>query len=184
MNAHDLVTAPISSANRLLGVSRRADASPARAIGPIGTGVRILLGLALMALGYLNEPAGLIGGLQLHDLLLGLVALPAASIAVGLLARRYSDRPLRFTGAAGTAVNLGVLAVLFANRYTAGAAALFYGATLLIAAWRGRAGCEFTIVSNVILGRDDQIGCPVLTPIDLVEQRRQRAASRGTSDRV
>lgn len=141
-------------------------------------------GLALLVLAYLNKPAGLIGGLQLHDLVLGLVALPAACIAVGFLARRYARAPLRFTGAVGTAVNFGVLGVLFANRYTAGAAALFYGATLLIAAWCGQAGCEFTVVSNVILGRDDQIGCPVLTPIDLVERRRRRPAAVGTSNRV
>lgn len=151
-----------------------------RRIGPIGTVIRVLAGLALLTLAYLNKPAGLVGGLQLHDLLLGLIALPAASIAVGLLARRFLDGPLRFSGATGTAVNLGVLAALFAIHYTAGAAALFYGATLLVAAWLGEAGCEFTVLSNACLRRNDEIGCPVLTPIDTLELRhRQERATLG-----
>lgn len=74
--------------------------SQGRRIGPIGTVIRVLAGLALLTLAYLNKPAGLVGGLQLHDLLLGLVALPAASIAVGLLARRFLDGQLRFSGRA------------------------------------------------------------------------------------
>jgi hypothetical protein len=145
--------------------------SQGRRIGPIGTVIRVLIGLALLTLAYLNKPAGLVGGLQLHDLLLGLIALPAASIAVGLLARYFLDGPLRFSGATGTAVNLGVLAALFAIHYTAGAAALFYGALLLVAAWLGEAGCEFTVLSNACLRRNDEIGCPVLTPIDALELR-------------
>jgi hypothetical protein len=151
---------------------------PARKIGAIGTATRVLSGLALLALAYLNRPAGVLGGLQLHDLVIGLVALPALSVAVGLGARRYLNGPMRFTGIAGTAVNLGALAVLFGNHYTAGAAALFYGGTLLLAAWRGQAGCEFTLLSNVVLGRDDEIGCPLLTAIDALEVRhRQRACT-------
>jgi hypothetical protein len=62
-------------------------------------------------------------------------------------------------------------------------AALFYGATLLVAAWWGQLGCEATVLSNSILGRDDQIGCPVFSPIDEAEARsthegRQAEASR------
>jgi hypothetical protein len=149
-------------------------ASHDRKIGSVGTVTRVLMGLALLTLAYLNKPAGLVGGLQLHDLLLGLIALPTMSLAVGLLARRFSGGPLRLGGAAGTAVNLGVLLALFANHYTAGAAALFYGATLLVAAWRGETGCEFSTVSNAILGRDDQIGCPILTPLDALEGRHRQ----------
>jgi hypothetical protein len=32
------------------------------------------------------------------------------------------------------------------------AVALFYGATLVAAAWRGQPGCEATVLSNLILG--------------------------------
>ncbi len=187
MTAHDLRTPAPRSVDRgepAAGARSRAEAGPARAIGPIGTGARIIGGLALLTLAYLDKPAGLIGGLQLYELLLGFVAFPAVSVLIGLLARRYSHGPLRFTGAAGTAVNLGVLAVLFGLPYTAGAAALFYGATLLTAAWRGQAGCEATILPNVILGRDDRIGCPTLTPIDAIEARLGRTASRRPSKQV
>ena len=144
MTAHDLSTPPMGSADRVepaLGANGPTQASAARAIGPIGTGVRILGGLALLTLAYLDQPAG-------------------------------------------TAVNLAVLIVLFANPYTASAAALFYGATLLVAAWRGQAGCEATVLPNVILGRDDQVGCPTLTPIDEIEARLGRPASHRASDRV
>jgi hypothetical protein len=153
----------------------RDASSQGRRIGAIGTAIRILAGFALLILAYLNKPAGLVGGLQLHDLLLGLIALPAASLTVGLLAGLYADGPLRFGGAAGTAVNFGVLTALFSDHYTAGAAALYYGATLLVAAWRGQAGCEFTLLSNLILGREDVIGCPVFTPIDALEMLCRRA---------
>ncbi len=187
MTAHDLSTPPMGSADRVepaLGANGPTQASAARAIGPIGTGVRILGGLALLTLAYLDQPAGWIGGLEPYELLLGLVAFPTVSLAFGFFARRYSAGPLRFTGPAGTAVNLAVLIVLFANPYTASAAALFYGATLLVAAWRGQAGCEATVLPNVILGRDDQVGCPTLTPIDEIEARLGRPASHRASDRV
>jgi hypothetical protein len=44
--------------------------------------------------------------------------------------------------------------------------------TLLVAAWRGQPGCEATVLSNLILRRDDQIGCPTFSPIDAAEARR------------
>jgi hypothetical protein len=61
---------------------------------------------------------------------------------------------------------------------TAGGAELFYGITLLAAAWRGQPGCEATVLSNLILGRDDQIGCPAFTPIDALETRRSSQGRR------
>jgi len=53
---------------------------------------------------------------------------------------------------------------------------LFYGATLLAAAWRGQPGCESTVIANWILGRDDQVGGPVFSPIDQLENRRTAAS--------
>jgi hypothetical protein len=64
-----------------------------------------------------------------------------------------------------------VIVVLLTNKYTSGAAELFYGATLLVAALRGQPGCEITVISNWILRRDDQVGCPVFSPIDGFESR-------------
>jgi hypothetical protein len=52
---------------------------------------------------------------------------------------------------------------------------------MLLAAWRGQAGCEATVVSNLALGRDDQIGCPTFAPIDELEAHlRRRAAMADT----
>jgi hypothetical protein len=146
----------------------------ARRTGPIGTGGRGVMGLALLASAFADKPAGLIGGLESYELVLGLVVFPAATVGVGLLARRYSHGPLRFAGPAGIGVNCAIIVVLFAVPSTSGAAALFYGASLVVAAWRGKPDCEATILSNLVLQRDDQIGCPIFTPIDAMEARHKR----------
>ncbi len=51
----------------------------------------------------------------------------------------------------------------------------FYGASMLLAAVRGYAGCEVLAVSNWLLGRDDQIGCLLFWPVDHAERRRTHA---------
>jgi hypothetical protein len=81
-------------------------------------------------------------------------------IAFGLGARRYASGSVRFIGSAGTMANCLLLIALAINPYTAGGGAFFYGTTLLVAAWLGQPGCEATVLSNLILRRDDQIGCP------------------------
>jgi hypothetical protein len=56
-------------------------------------------------------------------------------------------------------------------------ARLTVGLTLLAlgALWRTPAGgCEVTAIANALLRRDDQVGCPLFAPVDLVEQRAQR----------
>jgi hypothetical protein len=45
---------------------------------------------------------------------------------------------------------------------------------MLLAAIRGYAGCEVLAVSNWLLRRDDQVGCVIFTPIDVVERRREQ----------
>jgi len=57
---------------------------------------------------------------------------------------------------------------------TSDAALIFYGASMLLAAVRGYAGCESLAVSNWILDRDDQVGCVLFAPLDLVEGPRRR----------
>jgi hypothetical protein len=74
-----------------------------------------------------------------------------------------------------------VIVALLANPYTAGAAALFYAAALLVGAWRGQSGCEATVISNSLLGRDDQVGCPIFSPIDEAEARHWRRGLDRTS---
>ena len=139
-----------------------------RRIGPIGTATRLLAAAGLLYLAFFD---GASWGFEWYDAAVGLGLLPAASIAFGLGARRYASGPVRFTGSAGTTTNCLILIGLAVNPYTAGGAALFYGATLLVAAWRGQPGCEGTVLSNVILGRDDQLGCPIFSPIDKAEAR-------------
>ena len=139
-----------------------------RRIGPIGTTTRLLAAAGLL---YLALFDGTSWGLEWYDAAVGLGVLPGAVIAFGLAARRYASGPVRFTGSAGTTANCLLLVALAVNPYTAGGAALFYGATLVVAAWRALPGCEATVLSNSILGRDDQLGCPVFSPVDEAEAR-------------
>ena len=148
-----------------------------RRIGPIGTTTRLLAAAGLLYLAFFD---GTSWGLEWYDAAVGLGALPAAVIAFGLLARRYASGSVRFTGSAGTTANCLVLVALAVDPYTASGAALFYGATLVIAAWRAQPGCEATVLSNLILGRDDQLGCPIFSPVDEAEARlKRRKSARG-----
>lgn len=61
---------------------------------------------------------------------------------------------------------------------TSDAALLFYGASMLVAAVRGTAGCEVLAVSNWLLHRDDQIGCALFWPIDHTEASRRPPTAR------
>jgi hypothetical protein len=63
-----------------------------RRIGPVGTTLRALVGLGLLYIGVGIE--ALSSGIEAHDLLIGLVALPAIALALGLAARRYSVEPV------------------------------------------------------------------------------------------
>lgn len=62
-----------------------------------------------------------------------------------------------------------------------GAALIFYGTSMLLAA-RGYAGCAVLAVSNWLLRRDHQIGCAVFWPVDYLE-RRGRDATEGSAIR-
>jgi hypothetical protein len=145
-----------------------------RRIGPVGTAVRVAGGLGLI---YLAGANGLSWDVEWYDPIIGLAVLPAIMLTVGLVARRHATEPLHLTGPMWTCLNCVVIVALVANPYTGGGAALFYGATMLIAAWRGQPGCEITVIPNVILRRDDQIGCPTLSVIDEAEARLRRAES-------
>ena len=136
-----------------------------RQIGVIGTLARVVVGLGLLYLPWLDD------GLQWHDVLLGLVGFPAVVLLWQWLRLRHTAAPLRATGVVGHLVNCGIGAVLLLTPATADAADLFYGISMLLAALGGYAGCEVLAVSNWLLRRDDQVGCPVFLPIDAVESR-------------
>jgi hypothetical protein len=146
-----------------------------RRIGPLATTLRVTVAIGLL---YLAGGAdGVSWDVEWYDL----VGLPGLTVLVGVMARRYAAKPIRFTGPAGHALNCVAIVALVANLYTGGAATLFYAAMLLVAAWRGQPGCEITVLSNWILRRDDQVGCPAFAPIDALEAGQQiRRARRPT----
>jgi hypothetical protein len=139
-----------------------------REIGPVGTAARILAALALL---FVAGGATIsTWAIDPDEALIGLVALPAVTVALGLVAQRYTHGPIRLTGPLGIALNMAVIVALIANDVTGPEGAMtFYSMTMLIAALRGQAGCEATVVSNLVLRREDQIGCPTFAPIDEVE---------------
>jgi hypothetical protein len=137
-------------------------------IGTVGTALRVAVAVGLAYL------AGVSWTVEWYDFVGGLAVLPGLTIALGVIARRHGAGAIRFTGPGGYALNCAAIVTLLSNPYTAGAAALFYATTLLIAAWRGQAGCEVTVVSNWILRRDDQVGCPVFAPVDALEAEYRR----------
>lgn len=112
---------------------------------------------------------------------LGLIGFPAVLLAAQWLRARRRRPPLRATGPAGLALNAAVFLALYltpwyapAASVTRDAALIFYGASMLIAAACGYAGCEILAAGNLILRRDDQVGCLIFSPIDCMEQHRGR----------
>jgi hypothetical protein len=158
-------------------VDKTTDTTTGRRIGATGTAVRVVGGLGLL---YLAGANGLSWDVQWYEPVIGLAVLPAIMLAVGLVARRQKTGPLRLTGPLWICLNCVLIVALVANPYTGGGALLFYGATMLVAAWRGQPGCEITVIPNVILRRDDQIGCPTLSLIDDAEARLRRTESAAT----
>jgi len=158
-----------------------------RQIGTIGTISRAILGfLFLFGLGIPGGVTTVHGQYQYRfdviSVILGAVVFPAAVLAWHWWAVRRHSTPLRATGTVATTINLLVLLALFLIPFYAPrlyaistGAAVFYGASMLLAAVRGKAGCEVTAISNWILSRDDQVGCPVFTPIDSLERRPKTA---------
>jgi hypothetical protein len=93
---------------------------------------------------------------------------------------------MRATGPLGHAINVAVFLALYLTWWYApavdvlsDATLIFYGASMLLAAARGYAGCDVLAVSNALLRRDDQIGCALFWPVDAAEARltRRRAST-------
>ena len=149
-----------------------------RAIGPLGTLARIAVAAGLLWLAF-GDDRGPTWGAALW----GLVAFPAALLLAQGLWARFSTAPLRATGPVGHAANLAIIAVLFllpSPPDVRDGAALFYAASMVVAAWRGYAGCEVLAIPNWLLRRDDQVGCVVFAPLDEIEARLAgRALRRG-----
>jgi hypothetical protein len=154
-----------------------------RHIGGIGTAARIVLGLVFLFLGVtggrISVMHGQVGiGFEPLSVAIGLVGFPAVVLAWQWLRARFTPTRLEATGPGSTALNMLVLAALLLTplyapplSFTSVAALVFYGASMLLAALRGYSGCEVTAISNWMLGRDDQVGCLVLSPVDELERR-------------
>ena len=141
-----------------------------RAIGLVGTLSRIAVGFAFLYLA-LTEFGNPKWDLEWYSAPLGLLVFPAVLFMFQAVRLTFTSDRLNATGSLGFVLNLSVGAVLFSFDYTRDAALLFYGASMLLAAARGYAGCEVLAITNWILRRDDQVGCIVFSPLDGIESR-------------
>lgn len=135
-----------------------------RQIGPWGTVARAVVGTGLLAVASQAK-------LDAATLLLGLIGLPA-SFALGLAFRGREARPLHLEAPIWHCVNIGVGVVLFS--FMPVASMLFYGASMLVAAWRGIGACEIFAIPNWLRSRDDRLGCPLFLPVDVLESASAR----------
>jgi hypothetical protein len=141
-------------------------------IGPAGIVARALVGSTLIVLELFWRDA------KWWDpfVAVGLTAL--VTILMALRARRVVE-PVRATGPVAHVLPVALAALLVFLPPTSGGALLFYGGSMLVAAWRRQCGCEVTVLSNAMLGRDDQVGCALFAPIDIAERwHRRRSAIR------
>jgi hypothetical protein len=120
-------------------------------------------------------------GFYLAAWALGLLGFPAFLLAWQWWRARRTSTTLHATGPVGYLVNCAIFFALYLTPWyapalsvTSDAALVFYGASMLLAALRGYAGCEVLAVSNWLLRRDDQVGCVVFGPVDQLEVRERR----------
>jgi hypothetical protein len=159
-------------------VATRSAAGRSRAIGAAGTVARILLGGYLV--GSVIE-AEITDGFTPLLWALGLLAFPGVLLAAQWVRARRGAGRLDATGPFAHPITLaGFMALTLIPEYnraidvTGDAAVVFVGASMLLAAARGYAGCEVLAISNWLLRRDDQLGCIVFAPVDLAESQLRR----------
>jgi hypothetical protein len=147
-----------------------------REIGPFGTSVRLLVGLLLVGLIVYGQLATS-GHLTPVTWVLGLLGFPALVLAWHAWRIRRNPAPFSDTGPLSFVLSLALpLAFYLTGWYvpvlwfTSDATLIFVGGSLLLAAHRGSAGCEFLALSNWLLHRSDQLACAVFTPIDSLER--------------
>ncbi len=173
----------IAFANHMRETSQKAAASdvdtqvthPHRDIGPIGTAARLVVGLLLVGLIVYGQLSS--GHLSPATWALGLLGFPALVLAWHFW--RIRRNPARFsdTSALSFVLSLVLPVALYLTGwfvsplwFTSDATLIFVGVSLLLAALRGDAGCEFLALSNWLLRRSDQLACAVFTPIDSLER--------------
>lgn len=149
------------------------DASPGimshRHIGPFGTAARILVGAGLLASVTYGHVAGTFRPIPW---ILGLIGLPVLLLTSHHWRVRRTPARLEATGPVAQVLNVAAFLALYLTfSVTSDAALVFYGSSMLVAAVRGYGGCEVLAVSNWLLRRDDQLGCLLFAPVDLLESR-------------
>jgi hypothetical protein len=148
-----------------------------RQIGPIGTAARALAGLAAIA-----YPIAAFG-ISPWDITAALIVFPALAVLLYLVASHAYERTLAGRGSSPTAriwtVSVAVLALVlmigtgltFVSPIDGGSIFLFFGASLLVVAVRGDAGCEVLALPNALTGRRESTGCIAFAPVDTAEAR-------------
>lgn len=155
------------------------DVASERAIGTWGTTARLMVGGALVGSVVHGSISG-DRGFEPAAWLVGLVALPLVLLAWQVWrSRRTPDRHVTASGPAGHLLTAAVFLILYATPwyapslgFTSDAALLFFGSSMLLAAYRGYSGCEVLAVSNWLLRREDQLGCVLFDPVDTLEGSR------------
>jgi hypothetical protein len=144
-----------------------------REIGPIGTVTRVVGGVLAIAL-----PIAL-SGFSWWDAAGALIALPlVATVVAGVASTGPDERASRFFSRGHVISYLAIAAVIgigialtFVTPVDGGAVWGFLGVSVLVAAYRGCAGCEVLAIPNAITGRCQYVGCVIYTPIDVAEAR-------------
>ncbi len=152
-----------------------------REIGPIGTAARLVLGVFLVGI-IVDGQLMTSGHLSPITWVLGLIGFPALVLAWHVW--RVRRHPARFheTSPLSFVLSLALPLVFYltglyvpALWFTSDATLIFVGSSMMLAALRGSAGCDFLAFSNWLLHRSDQMACAVWTPIDALEQRGRRS---------
>jgi hypothetical protein len=175
-------TSHLRKTSRKTAESRADDQAirPHRDVGPIGTAVRLVGGLLLVGFIVYGQLSS--GHLSPITWVLGLIGFPALVLAWHFW--RIRRNPARFsdTSALSFVLSLALPVALYFTGwfvpslwFTSDATLIFVGSSLLLAALRGDAGCEFLALSNLLLRRSDQLACAVFTPIDSLERRGSRS---------
>ena len=158
------------------GVNSQTLLQQSRQAPPVGRGLRILLGLALMvyvAPVYFRGPAPLAVTSLL--LILGLIAI------YSLLHIIVSQRIIPLGSGLGAIVANGLLVMLYfigATRlpiigHGVGelAAVTFLGISLVVAGLRAVPGCELMAIPGVFFRKNSELACLIFSPLDKLERK-------------
>lgn len=122
------------------------------------------MGVAFLYLGVVGLPP--IQLLPWWQVIIGLLGAPAMVTLVQLDRLAFTRDRLVQTSMVALVINFVVFVALAIFEPTRGATLVFLGPAMLFAAARGAGGCEIVAVSNWLLRRNDQIGCPLFWPVD------------------